>query len=239
MHEARCQGERSKMRVDESRIPVIVGVGQINDRPEDGADGLNSFELMKAALHAAERDAGGGWLAKLDSLAVVAQLSFPDLGDVSIPLADALGAAPRICSQTRYPSGDGPILLLNEAANLIAAGEIESAAIVGGEALRTAAWRAKAQPGGSAQNAVRQAAARGARPLRQRYGIVAPVDVYPLYENACRAAWGQSLAEAQQESAQIWSLFSSVAAENSDAWLRQRLSPTEILTPSSGNRPIA
>jgi len=227
------------MRLDESRIPVIVGVGQINDRPKDDADGLNSFDLMKAALQAADQDAGGGWVTKLDSLAVVAQLSFPDLGDVSILLAEALGAAPRIRSQTRYPSGDGPILLLNQAANLIAAGEIESAAIVGGEALRTAAWRAKTQPGGSVQNAVREAAARGARPLRQRYGIVAPVDVYPLYENACRAAWGQSLAEAQQESAQIWSLFSSVAAENSDAWLQKRLSPIDILTPSSGNRPIA
>src|SRR5690242_18099196 len=115
MHEARCQGERSKMRVDESRIPVIVGVGQINDRPEDDVNGLNSFDLMKAALEAADRDAGGGWLAKLDSLAVVAQLSFPDLGDISILLADAFGAAPRTCGQTRYPSGDGPILLLNQA----------------------------------------------------------------------------------------------------------------------------
>jgi len=34
-------------------------------------------------------------------------------------------------------SGDSPILLLNEAANRIGAGEIEVAAIVGGEALRT------------------------------------------------------------------------------------------------------
>lgn len=227
------------MQVDESRIPVIVGVGQINDRPENDADGLNSFDLMKAALQAADRDAGGGWLTTLDALAVVAQLSFPDLGDVSILLADALGAAPRIRNQTRYPSGDSPVLLLNEMANLIAAGEIESAAIVGGEALRTAARRAKAQPGGSTQDAVREAAARGARPLRQRYGIVAPVDVYPLYENACRAAWGQSLAEAQIESAQIWSLFSRVASANPDAWLREPLSPTDILTPSSNNRPIA
>src|SRR5262245_23200526 len=122
------------MQRDESRIPVIVGVGQINDRPESDAEGLNSFELMKAALMAADGDAGGGWLSKLDALSVVAQLSFRDLGDVSILLADALGAAPRIRNQTRYPSGDSPILLLNQAANLVAAGEIESAAIVGGEA---------------------------------------------------------------------------------------------------------
>ena len=99
------------MRSDDSRIPVIVGVGQINDRPANDSDGLNSFGLMKAALQAADLDAGGGWLAKLDSLGVVAQLSFPNLGDVSSPLADALGAAPRLCRQTPYPSGDSPILV--------------------------------------------------------------------------------------------------------------------------------
>jgi acetyl-CoA C-acetyltransferase len=218
---------------------VIVGVGQINDRPETDADGLNSFGLMKAALRAADLDAGGGWLARLDSLGVVAQLSFPDLGDVSRPLADALGAAPRLCRQTPYPSGDSPLLLLNEATERIAAGEIEIGAIVGGEALRTATRRAKAHASGAAPNAVREAASRGARPLRQRYGIVAPVDVYPLYENACRAAWGQSLAEAQLESAQIWSLFSQVAADNPNAWLRRPLAPADILTLSADNRPIA
>lgn len=227
------------MRSDDSRIPVIVGVGQINDRPANDSDGLNSFGLMKAALQAADLDAGGGWLAKLDSLGVVAQLSFPDLGDVSRPLADALGAAPRLCRQTPYPSGDSPILLLNEAANRITAGEIEIGAIVGGEALRTAMRRAKAHASGAAPNAVREAAAHGAKPLRQRYGIVAPVDVYPLYENACRAAWGQSLAEAQQESAQIWSMFSRVAADNPNAWLRRPLAPADILTLSADNRPIA
>ncbi|MBS0386270.1 MAG: acetyl-CoA acetyltransferase [Proteobacteria bacterium] len=223
--------------MDESRIPVIVGVGQINDRPDSDANALNSLGLMKAALQAADREAGGGWLAKLDSLAVVAQLSFPELGDVSRPLADALGAAPRLCKQTPYPSGDSPVLLLNEAANRIAAGEIEVGAVAGGEALRTAARRIKTRA--DAPNAVREAAARGARPLRQRYGIVAPTDIYPLYENACRAAWGQSLAEGQHESAQIWSLFSQVAAANPDAWLRRALTPKDILTPSADNRPIA
>src|SRR5262245_5631551 len=94
--------------MDETRIPVIVGVGQINDRPADDAAGLNSLELMQAALVRADEDAGGGWLKRLDSLSVVAQLSFPELGDVSRPLADALGAAPRHCAQTRYPMGDSP-----------------------------------------------------------------------------------------------------------------------------------
>jgi acetyl-CoA C-acetyltransferase len=221
---------------DESRIPVIVGAGQVNDRPDDDAEGLDPLQLMRAALGAADQDAGGGWLKRLNSLAVVDQISFPQLGDLSRPLAEAVGASPGHCMKTPYPSGDSPVLLLNEAANRIAAGEIEIAAVAGGEALRTAARRtaSAAKP-----DAVRAAAARGARPLRQRYGIVAPTDIYPLYENACRAAFGQTLAEGQRESATIWSLFSQVAADNPHAWLRRALSPADILAVTPDNRPIA
>lgn len=222
------------MGVDETRIPVIVGVGQVNDRPGEDAPGLNSLELMGAALAKADEDGGGGWLGQLESLAVVAQLSFPELGDVSAGLAQLVGATPRHCMQTRYPSGDSPVLLLNEAASRIAAGEIECAAIVGGEALRTAARRA-----GKRRDAVRESAASVSRPLRQRYGLVAPTDVYPLYENAMRAALGQTLTQAQMESAQIWALFSRVAADNPHAWLRKPVSAPEIATPSPDNRLIA
>jgi acetyl-CoA C-acetyltransferase len=220
----------------ENRRPVIVGIGQINDRPTDDAAGMDSFELMRAALERADADAGGGWLQALQSLAVVDQLSFPQLGDVSRPLAEALGATPAHCEKTRYPSGDSPILLLNQAARRIANGELEVAAVVGGEALRTAAKRAASAHGG---DAVRDAASRGARPLRQSYGIVAPTDIYPLYENACRAAWGQTLAEGQNESVEIWSRFSEVAADSEGAWLKKRYTPMEIIAPTPDNRPIA
>jgi acetyl-CoA C-acetyltransferase len=124
------------MTQTEAAIPVIIGVGQINDRPDDPMQGLDSMGLMESALRLADADAGGGWLARLDSLAVVDQISWPQLGTISGPLAAALGAQPRICEQTPMASGDSPILLLNQAANRIASGEIAVAAIVGGEALR-------------------------------------------------------------------------------------------------------
>jgi acetyl-CoA C-acetyltransferase len=216
---------------DAARIPVIVGVGQINDR----AEALDSFELMRAALEAADEDAGGGWLKQVEALSGVDQLSFPHLTQLPERLADAFDAAPRILFKTKYPSGESPVLLLNEAAERIRRGEIEIAAVVGGEALRTAAKRAKSADA----NAVREAAAKTAKPLRAMYGLVAPTDVYPLYENASRAAWGQTLAEAQRESAEIWARFSEVAAANEHAWLRNAVTPDEIMTPSSQNRPIA
>jgi acetyl-CoA C-acetyltransferase len=226
---------------DPARTPVIVGVGQVNDRPASPDAGLDPLGLMVAALREADRDAGGGWLARLESLALVDQISFRQLGDLSAPLAEALKITPRLCYKTPYASGDSPIRLLNEAAQRIAAGEIAVAAIVGAEALRTAAQRAAAAAGGTASdhNIMRQGANRAPPSLRQRYGLLAPVDVYPLYENAGRAAYGQSLAEAQAESGEIWSLFSEVADRNPGAWIHKPTTPEEIIRPSADNRPIA
>ena len=72
-----------------------------------------------------------------------------------------------------------------------------------------------------------------------QHGLVAPTDLYPLYENATRAAWGQSLAEAQAESGQIWAGMSAVAAGNEAAWIRNALTADQITSADADNRPIA
>lgn len=225
--------------MDPARTPVIIGVGQINDRTEDPFAAMDPVGLMAAALRAADADGGGGWLAAIDSLAVVDQISFREMNPLVDAVAARLGIAPAHRIQTPKPMGDSPVRLLNEAANRIGSGESIVAAVVGGEALRTAAKRAAVSGGDVDHNAMR-IRHKGVAPIyRQRYGLTAPVDVYPLYENATRSAWGQTLAEAQAESGRIWSLFSQVAADNPNAWLRAPKCADEIVTPSSANRPIA
>jgi acetyl-CoA C-acetyltransferase len=230
---------------DETRIPVIIGVGQFNDR-ECVHDSLG---LMIEALKSADADAGGGWIARLDSIAVVAQISFGKLGDCAKHLADHFGITPAHLEQTPHPTGESPTQLLNEAANRIGAGEICVAAIVGGEALRTAAQRAAAERAdGSKPNVfadaakssrTQQVAVAGSIEHLAQYGLVIPTDVYPLYENATRAAWGQTLAEAQAESGEIWAGMSRVAAGNPNAWLQAALPAEAITAPDADNRPIA
>jgi acetyl-CoA C-acetyltransferase len=222
------------MTIDSSRIPVIIGTGQGNDR----ACVHDSLGLMVAALERADADAGGGWIAALDSLAVVNQISFSKLGNCAQHLAQHFGIAPGHVEQTPWPTGESPVQLLNEAANRIGAGEIQVAAIVGAEALRTAAQRAKAATG-EKKDALRDVANSGAPSLMARHGLVAPTDLYPLYENATRAAWRQSFAEAQDETAALWAGMSAVAAGNETAWLRKALSPEDIIEASDDNRPIA
>ena len=231
---------------DPERTPVIVAVGQVNDRPADPDQGLDPLALMVAALRAAEADAGVLLLGDLDSLAIVTQISFRAMNPLCARLAAAVGATPRTIEQSDKAHGDTPIRMLNDAANRIGSGEAKLCAVVGAEALRTAAGRAKkrvAERGGAdrdmSYSAVRSATMDFEPTYAQRHGLSAPVDVYPLYENATRAAWGQTLVEAQVESAAIWAQMSEVAASTEGAWIRDPLSETEILTIDANNRPIA
>jgi acetyl-CoA C-acetyltransferase len=220
------------------RIPVIIGVGEINDRPDVATEGLDSPGLMVEALRRADQDAGGGWLAALDSLHIVNQISWP-VDDIRREVPGRLGIAPPHVV-TDGPNGESPVRYLNDAANRIAAGRCEVAGITGGEALRTAAARTRAGANAAPSTEMLRARAEAmASPLRLKYGLLTPTDLYPLYENATRAAWGQSLAQAQAESGAIWSRFADIAAANPNAWLRRRHSAEEITAVSPDNRPIA
>ncbi len=233
------------LMTDPERIPVIIGVGQLNDRPETPELGLDPPGLMAAALRLAETDAKGqergNMLADLDSLAIVDQISFRHLGNLCNRVAEAIGANPAVNYQSEAPHGDTPIRLLNEAANRIGAGEVKLAAVVGAEALRTAAGLAALAAKGEDKtyNAVRNVSTRRDPTYAQAHGLTAPVDVYPIYENAGRAAYGQTLAEAQAESGAIWAGMSRVAAANPGAWIRKAVTAEEILTPGPTNRPLA
>jgi acetyl-CoA C-acetyltransferase len=226
--------------LDPAQVPVVVGVGQVNDRPTTPDQGLDPVGLMAEALRRADADASGGWLADCDSLSVVGQIAWPHLNPVDGALAQALGIDPAHRVQTP-PHGDSPTRLMSEAANRIARGEAMICAIVGGEALRTAGQLKAAQAAAEAPrpDALRDATHRVRKGYAQSYGLVVPTDVYPLYENAGRAAYGQSLAEGQAESGAIWSRFSEVAAANEAAWIRQPVSASQVVTPNESNRPIA
>ena len=225
-------------------IPVLIGAGQVNDRATSGEEGLDSFALMLAAARAAGADAGDDVLARTDWLGVISQISFPEYSGRCVELlSEKLVIRPAYAHETPMPTGDSPVLLINQAANAIGRGEAQVALIVGAEALRTASKRASAaaargghRPSSSGPLPNRKPAVIEAR---HRYGLMTPTDVYPLYENACRAAYGETLKQGQAETGLIWSLFSQVAAGNEAAWLRQARTPQEIIEPSMDNRPIA
>jgi acetyl-CoA C-acetyltransferase len=222
--------------------PVIVGVGEIVDRPEDPRAALEPLALMSEALLGAERDAGRRVLSKLDSLDIVHQITWRYDGTAA-RLCERLGIASRRAVYG-ITGGETPIRYLHEAALRIWRGESEVAAICGAEAQHALA-RAKGAgielpwtpPAGFVEHPMRRE--DRLRPIAIRHGMVLPVQIYPLYENATLAAWGQTPAQAQAESAKLYSRFAAVAAANEYAWSRKPYTPNEIATPAPDNRLIA
>jgi acetyl-CoA C-acetyltransferase len=234
--------DMSKSSLPEDRIPVIVGVGEIVDRPKDIAAGLEPLTLLEHALKRAEADSGGKLLGEVQSLDVVNFLSWR-YRDPEKQLATRLGIAP---AHLYYGpvGGESPIRYLHEAAQRIARGECGVAAVCGAEAQSTAtkAERAGITPPWTPFAHDVEEPKRGAafqKPLAVKLGVFRPVTVYPFYEAASAAHWGQSPREALAESGELWSRYSDAAAHNPNAWLKRHFAPEEITTPSPHNRLIA
>jgi acetyl-CoA C-acetyltransferase len=226
----------------DDRIPVIVGAGEIVDRPKDIAAGLEPLTLLEQALNRADADCGGRLLGAIDSLDVVNFLSWR-YRDPELQLAKRLGITP---THSYYGpvGGESPIRYIHEAAQRIARGECSVAAVCGAEAQSTAT---KAERAGlslpwtpfahDVEEPKRGAAFQ--KPLAVKLGVFRPVTVYPFYEAASAAHWGQTPRQAMAESGELWSRYSEAASHNPNAWLKRHVSAEEITTPSPDNRLIA
>jgi acetyl-CoA C-acetyltransferase len=227
---------------NENRIPVIVGVGEIVDRPKEISEGLEPLTLLEQALRRAEADSGAKLLHETGSLDVVNFLSWR-YRDPEKLLAKRLGVSPAHCYYGPV-GGESPIRYLHEAAQRIARGECEVAAVCGAEAQSTAtkAERAKVAPPWTPFAHDVEEPKRGAafqKPLAVKLGVFRPITVYPLYESATSAHWGQTPREALAESGALWSTYASVASENPNSWLKKSFTSDDITTPTPENRLIA
>src|SRR5712692_143044 len=226
----------------DDRIPVIVGVGEVVDRPKEISEGLEPLALLVEALKRAEADSGGKLLGEIESLDIVSFLSWR-YRDPEIQLCDRLGIKPKHAYYGPV-GGESPIRYLHEAAQRIARGECSVAAVCGAEAQSTAtkAERAKVDlPWTPFAHDVPEPK-RGAafqKPMAVKLGVFRPITVYPLYETATSAHWGQTPREALAESGALWSTYSSVASQNPNSWLKRHFAADEITTPTPDNRLIA
>src|SRR6267143_4016832 len=226
----------------EDRVPVIVGVGEIVDRPKEIASGLEPLTLLVEALKRAEADSGGKLLGDIQSLDIVNFLSWR-YQDPAKQLSDRLGIQP---AHAYYGpvGGESPIRYLHEAAQRIARGECSVAAICGAEAQSTATKAERAGvdlPWTPFAHDVPEPK-RGAafqKPMAVKLGVFRPITVYPFYEAATSAHWGQTPREALKESGALWSTYSKAASENPNSWLKRSFTSDEITTPTPDNRLIA
>jgi acetyl-CoA C-acetyltransferase len=227
------------------RLPVIVGVGQVNQRVDQGEPALEPVDLMTEALRRAAAEAGAPRaLTDADSVRVICELSWR-YRDPGALVAERVGAEP---TETAYTVMGGNYVqtLVNLTAGEIQAGRNDLVLLTGGEAWRT---RTSAKKGGSELDWTHQsddiALPRQVgddeslgHPSEFARGVIMPVHVYPMFDIALRAVDGLSPDEHRQRISALWSRFSDVAADNPNAWIRQRYTADEIAEPSPSNRMI-
>jgi acetyl-CoA C-acetyltransferase len=229
------------------RTPVIVGVAQLRQRDVDPADALEPAALMAEALEQAASDAGSrAALDRAQSVRVVGLVSW-GYGDVGRAIAARLGIEPAE-SLTTATGGNSPQMLVTRTAADIQRGAVDVALVVSAETVSTRLRAAKAgvflpwtplDRDGAKQQMVIGEERPGLNDIEQQAGLEGPTSVYPLFENAIRAARGERVDEHQRRIATLWSRFSEVAATNPVAWQPEAFTPDELATPSPDNRPIA
>lgn len=231
------------------RTPVIVGVGQLVRRPtpDDVEQASEPAEMMAEVLRLAADDSGAGSpvLAAADAVATVESVSWP-YRNPALAVAERVGASPRLTLRSTT-GGNSPQLLVNRMAAAIGRGELDVALVAGAEAVhsRVLARKVKAWLPWSVQgDDVREVDEVVGHDLpgnsdhELSRGLVLPTQVYPMFENALRAAAGESIEEHQRKVAELWARFSAVAARNPYAWSPERRTADEIATVTPDNRMV-
>ncbi|MFM7526780.1 MAG: hypothetical protein ACKO48_09770, partial [Actinomycetota bacterium] len=224
------------------RTPVLIGQGQALDRNITPQETKHPVALMADAVHAAAADAGIPLPRAIDSVRVVRLLSWK-YSNSAHALAQACGVTAHEYASTPH-GGNMPQTLVNTTARQIAAGEVDVVVLAGGECTRTrsAAKDAALMPWPALDDAppathiVEDLALLNEE--ETRLGIMLPIQVYPMFETALRAAAQRDIVAHDRHVAELWSRFSSVAAGNEFAWSREALTAKEVLTVSPDNRMI-
>lgn len=222
-------------------LPIIVGVGQVTQRPESERP-REPLALMAEAARLAEADAGAGdLLHALDSVRVINVLSWPSKAPPQ-DLSRALGVAPREQIYT-HVGGNTPQWLVNETAERIHEGGITLALIAGADCMYSLR-RARKQgidlgwsPRGTPVPDVGDGRP-GSSEEELRHGATIPTRIYPLFENALRAHYGRSIEEHQRADGALMAGFSAVAAKHPNAWFPEAKSAAQIATATPENRYI-
>src|SRR3954468_4764621 len=228
------------------RTPVIVAAGQFTQRADKGDPVLEPADMMVEALRTAEVESGGkGLLTAAQSVRCI-RLSSARYLDAARLVAERMGA--NDVRQTAFATNGGQVVgqVVAGTAEDILAGRVDVAAVVGGEAWKSHLTAQRAgrelqwtpQPDGTEPDIVIGPPLDFRHPAEDAVGATMPVHIYPIIENAMRAAAGRTITEHQAYLGQLWQRFSQVAVDNPYAWDRTPYTAEQIVTPSPANRMV-
>lgn len=237
---------------DPGRNPVIIGVGQVTDKESEPQVARSPLGLMVDATRLAAGDAMARkpFLPEIESITAIRTFNdavpafrspFGRLANAPWSVARQIGANPR---EFLYPpsGGDFPQRMVTRACDLIAAGTLTSALIVGAEALRT---ERNAKRAGLAldwnEDAPFEPDELGGTTLMYSqaeidHGMRSPSIMYALFDQALRSRKGLTLPQRLKEIGAIYAGFADVAKSNPLATRSEGYSAEEIATASPKNR---
>ena len=227
------------------RTPVIIGVGQILNRVDQGSDPYEPAKLMAQALLAAQTDSGAdAVLASAQVVAAVPTISWRYSNPGAL-VREQLGC---VDAKTWYATvgGTTPQSMVNRLAAAISAGEFDLALLCGGESGKSRSTAKKLgleldwtnQSPDETPDWMDESPFFMGHPSEAARGILMPLQVYPLFENALWQDSTRTMAEHLDYVGRIWSGFSQVAEQNPYAWNRTSFTAEEITTPTTQNRMI-
>jgi acetyl-CoA C-acetyltransferase len=231
--------------MDKKKIPVIVGVGQLVNR-EKTLNQMDPLKMMTEAGRIAAKDACISNLTKIDTLYVVNCLS-KSLKNPCEKLSEELGCTP---AETGYTGigATAPQWFVNRVAERICKGSPELALICGAEAFYThgkalSLYEAMLDFYAENRSRVRSSYVGDIRVpynvLEEQYGLVMPLTMYSLMENALRAHWNMSLDDHFRDLCSFCARSSQIASRNPFAWSLKARSAEEIGTLNETNRMVA
>ena len=226
----------------DDRNPVIVGVGQFKQQLEDVSLAEEQYVLMEQALRLAADDAGAPkLLTDIDRLLVIGGMwSYPDPGRL---IADAVGSSNARTFLTAM-GGNMPQATVSDCCERIAAGEMEIAAVVGGEAVYSKNKLRKlgedlSKSGVDLEKAERFGENVSMSSQHERdNGFLMPTQIYPLFESAIRAHRKETHYEHRMRISSLWEGFNRVAVANEHAWVQTPMTAEEIMEPTADNRMV-
>ena len=231
--------------------PVLVGCGQITQRIDNPEESKNLIDLMKESSLQAFNDSTVDNLEnKIDTVTTV-RFIFDSAGGKRPPfsiysnppqsLANSLGIADAktYCGPT---GGNTPQYLINILAEKITNGETEVALLSGAECFSSMRKASRLgiktgwgdNPGGERIDLGFEKP--GGTENERKHGIIFPINVYPLFENAIRGKKNHSVDKHLEYLGKMFEPFTKVASQNTNAWFPTYRSAEEISTPNEKNR---
>lgn len=226
-----------------SETPILVGAAQLEQRIDDPATAREPIELMIDAVRLAAEDAGApGLLEKAASVRVIRGIW--SYQNPARAVAEAVGCPAAETALTPY-GGNFVQTVVNQSALDIQRGDRDIVVITGAECGNTQAkarragleldWQSLPGTPDRMFGEDKDMSHEAEKALRIR----APIQIYPMFENALRYHRGESIDAHLKRISELWAGFSRVAAGNPHAWLREPRSAEEIRTISAQNRPVS